>query len=409
VGETVFVLLLKKAWLQILVVLPLISLVNTTTSTTTTTTMTARLNDVPQYTGKVNIVSDIRKFRDYCAAEWWPIISGNVPRPVPFTPAEEAAMGVHERTGRVIDMNSQIRKYDDKNGLAFAAILKFIEKETTLYSSAEMDVFRDQLPLDPAATWIHVRNYLMPQSVDAQILVETQINHLKFQPGEKLSELMSRMNGLVARLPAAERPTDLLKIKTITRAIKGDVKMRDRYRFVLDSLVSVVPAHTYITFCRDLTQIEMNDELEADTMAALATDSTSSDSHRANEVANAAEHGRGRGRGGRGRGNKRKFQDGQDYARGQAQEQSDYRDHRQFGGDDRGPHWRGGNRRDGGRGGRGEFGGRGRGRGRGDFGRGRGGGDHYQFQGACHRCGNQGHKQIDCSARRHAVTGAALN
>jgi hypothetical protein len=351
----------------------------------------------------MHIVADIRKFRDHCGNDLWGIIKGTRVAPVPFTAAEEAAMRVGERTARVLDCEVQIRKYEEKRDSAFALILKFVSNETTLYTCAEMDVFRDRVPLDPVATWTFVMGKLTPQSMDAQLLIEAQIGALAFMANEKLSMLIGRLDELVARLPAATRPTDDAKIKHVTRAIKAKETCYRRHQYVMDVLKIAVPATTYSDFCSKLIKIEEEDALEQETHVVLVNDANAANHHVANESVNAVEAGRGRGRGarGRGRGDNRKrrhFNSGQDFARGHAQQpEQDY-----YGRVNGGPHMRGDQRQNGGRAGRGPFGHCDRGRG---VGRGANKRVRFDSPGANTR---QGHEIAGCHASSHGVTGAPL-
>jgi hypothetical protein len=102
-----------------------------------------------------------------------------------------------------------------------------------------MDVFRDRVPLDPVAT-----GKLMPQSMDAQLLIEAQIGALAFTANEKLSMLIGRLDELVARLPVAARPTD--DAKYVTRAIKTNEACYRRHQYMMDVLKIAVPATTSV-------------------------------------------------------------------------------------------------------------------------------------------------------------------
>jgi hypothetical protein len=333
--------------------------------------------------------------------------------PVLYTAAEEAAMSAFERAARVLDREVHVRKYGAKRDEAFLLIMKFISKETTVYTCSEMDAFRDRVPLDPVAAWNFVMGKLMPQSMDAQLLIEVQIGALAFTANEKLSMLIDRLDELLARLPVAARPTDDAKIKYVTRAIKANEACYRRHQYMMDVLKIAVPATTNSDFCSKLIKIEDEDALEQEIHAVLVNDANAANQHGANASVNAVEAGRGRGRGarGRGRGDNRKrrhFNSGQDFARGQAQQpEQDY-----YGRDNGGPHMLGDQRQNGGRAGRGPFG-------QGDRGRGAGGrsanNKRVRFDSpcakntrTCYRCGRSGQVIADCHASSHGVTVAPL-
>jgi len=348
----------------------------------------------------------MRKFNDYCTGKKvWKILNGYEDVPAPLTLDELQQIPAAARYTARSDREKKIEVFEAKSDEAFSILCKAVEKDNLIYGCAALDTLRQTSPRDPAAAFQLVMAMLNPAHVDAQMTVDALIQNLRINSGESAPALIQRLAGYVQRLPLHARPNDETQMKYIKRAMKAVPAMWERFQSKIEAMMDREPPLSYTEFCDGLMRKHEQLEAESTQEAALNTETSQSGNHAANEEEYAYfTHGKGakggRGARGRGRGKGRHMGRGHVDARigamyyAQGEKGDDLLGHKR-------PFYRGGGRHDGGRGydfdrnyGKGGRGGRGKGGGKGEY--------HYKpkFDGNCNRCGNYGHKEADCYAKK---------
>lgn len=360
---------------------------------------------------RASVVDWKRKFIDYCTGKrFWNIFNRTELAPELLTHEELQAVPAASRYAAKHDAERKLENFQNRSEEAFATLCKAMEKDSLIYGCAALDTLREQSPRDPAAAYTLVMDMLQPSHVDAQMTVDALISALAISDGETAPALIQRLAEYVQRLPVANRPNDVTLMKHIKRAMKRNMTIWEKFKYSVETMMGREPPITYAAFCQGMMRKHDEIQEEAAQEAALNTEATQSGHHAANEDESAMyTQGRGGGKGGRhggrgrGRGRGRTMGRGYEDARigalyyAQGGKGYDDLDHKR-------PFYRGGGRQDGGRGY--DFdqnygkGGRGRGGGKGKSG-GKGSQQYKpKFEGTCNKCGNYGHKEVDCYAKR---------
>lgn len=367
--------------------------------------MTSSRVEIPVLKSRDTFADWQRKFEDCAVGEKvHSILKGTAQVPLPLTAEELAEIPNASRYTAKKDQENKIEQFNEKRDRAFYMVVKAMELDM-LYGSADFDELRSQNPVDPAAAYQLVIRTLKPDHIDAQMTVDALITTLKIGESESPPQLIQRLAAYVQRLPVDSRPTEIMTMKNLKRAMKTSLTTWKLYGDKVDSLLDQEPAISYATFCTKLERKHDQILEEKNQEAALHSELKQIGAHAENEHDTALyTHGKGkggrsgRGRGGRGRG--RHLDQNQSDARiGSLYTAQGGKGHEDL--DSKRPFWRGGGRQDGGRGY--DFdrkGGRsGRGGGKGG---GKGAESYYKpkFDGTCHKCGTYGHKEFDCYSKK---------